>query len=258
MITRSYNLRNRKNIKQPCKVVEDSITTNPECDKKTDTNASETVSEVLPEAIVENQIPPATIDNGYEFNNYIYVSPHSLDKDLCNEIIKLFETSTNQHPGVISSGLNEKFKKTRDLHMNIEQDNFRTIDNILVQKLNRHIYNYMKATNEHYRVLTFGEVEDSGFNIQKYTKNVGYYHWHNDEHIKVQERKHRLLTYIWYLNDVHVGGETEFAGNYKIKPEAGKFVFFPASWTCPHRGIMPIDNDKYIITGWIYNSYDFR
>jgi hypothetical protein len=37
-----------------------------------------------------------------------------------------------------------------------------------------------------------------------------------------------------------------------VKPEAGKLLFFPATWTYPHRGMMPISNDKYIITGWIY------
>ena len=36
-----------------------------------------------------------------------------------------------------------------------------------------------------------------------------------------------------------------------IKPEAGKLLLFPASWTFPHCGQMPISHDKYIITGWL-------
>ena len=51
------------------------------------------------------------------------------------------------------------------------------------------------------------------------------------------------------------GGETQFWDNYKVKPQKGKLVLFPASWTYPHSGLMPISHDKYIITGWIY-SYD--
>ena len=61
-----------------------------------------------------------------------------------------------------------------------------------------------------------------------------------------------MFTYLWYLNTVIEGGETVFWDSYKIKPEAGKIVLFPACWTFPHTGKMPISNDKYIITGWIY------
>ena len=66
----------------------------------------------------------------------------------------------------------------------------------------------------------------------------------------------RKLTFLWYINDVEEGGETEFFGNHKIKPEAGKLILFPASWTFPHCGKMPISDDKYIITGWLWEHYD--
>jgi hypothetical protein len=63
---------------------------------------------------------------------------------------------------------------------------------------------------------------------------------------------HRVITYLWYLNDVNDGGETEFCGDFKVKPRAGKLVLFPASWCYPHKGIMPLSNNKYIITGWLH------
>jgi hypothetical protein len=52
------------------------------------------------------------------------------------------------------------------------------------------------------------------------------------------------------------GGETELCIDLKIKPEKGKLLIFPASWLYPHSGKMPISNDKYIVTGWIYAPYD--
>lgn len=51
------------------------------------------------------------------------------------------------------------------------------------------------------------------------------------------------------------GGETEFWSKYRIKPEAGKLVLFPASWAFPHRAIVPLSSDKYIITGWLWEYY---
>ena len=66
----------------------------------------------------------------------------------------------------------------------------------------------------------------------------------------------RHLTFLWYLNDVEEGGETEFWGQYGIKPEAGKLILFPASWTFPHKANVPISSDKYIITGWLWQHYN--
>ena len=61
-----------------------------------------------------------------------------------------------------------------------------------------------------------------------------------------------VITYIFYLNDVEEGGETEIRRKCKIKSKAGKLLLFPSCWTFPHRGVMPISDNKYIITGWLY------
>ena len=91
--------------------------------------------------------------------------------------------------------------------------------------------------------------------IQKYQKNKGKYVYHNDA--SFESTKYRVITYIWYLNDVEEGGETEFFGEYCVKPEKGKLVLFPASWTFPHCGKIPISHDKYIVTGWLYIEQSF-
>ena len=92
--------------------------------------------------------------------------------------------------------------------------------------------------------------------IQRYYKGKGKYIKHNDFAIKWDEKKYRVVTFLWYLNDVTEGGETEFWGSHKIKPEAGKLILFPACWSFPHSGLMPISHDKYILTGWLYLSVD--
>ena len=88
--------------------------------------------------------------------------------------------------------------------------------------------------------------------IQKYEQNKGKYIYHNDSSIKLDKNKFRVITFLWYLNDVEEGGETEFFGYYKIKPECGNILLFPSGWIYPHCGKMPISSDKYIITGWLY------
>ena len=67
---------------------------------------------------------------------------------------------------------------------------------------------------------------DRGYKIQR-TIPGGFYHWHND--FGVGDERHsdfgeRLVTFIWYLNDVDEGGETEFMDGTKVKPKQGSDV----------------------------------
>jgi hypothetical protein len=69
--------------------------------------------------------------------------------------------------------------------------------------------------------------------IQKYDKQKGRYIYHQDFSCDWKEKKYRVITFLWYLNDVEEGGETEFWNTHKIKPNKGKLLFFPATWDIP-------------------------
>jgi hypothetical protein len=86
--------------------------------------------------------------------------------------------------------------------------------------------------------------------IQKTDVGQGYHIWHFEQSSK--DSSQRMMAYIFYLNDVEEGGETEFLYLHKrIKPKAGTMILFPASYTHTHRGNPPLSSEKYIITGWI-------
>ena len=54
-----------------------------------------------------------------------------------------------------------------------------------------------------------------------------------------------------YLNNVKVGGETEFKyQNLKVKPKKGLSLIWPTDFTHVHRGIVAPKEDKWIVTGW--------
>jgi hypothetical protein len=185
---------------------------------------------------------------------YYYIKKEAISKETCQQIIELFEKS-NKYQGKTINGLNLSTKKTFEVL--IKGEEWLELDNILcncltnalieygnqVQTLcnNKIILNYLKSN-----IIT-----DTGYQIQKYIKYDGFYTWHNDSAIKNQKSQ-RIITFLWYLNDVEEGGETYFY-NGKVKPEAGKLLLFPATWTYNHKGNMPKSDDKYIITGWVYN-----
>ena len=85
------------------------------------------------------------------------------------------------------------------------------------------------------------------------SNNIKY---HDDFCITIENDNifYRKIVFIFYLNDVDTGGETELLDDYKIKPKAGRLLFFPATWTYPHRGCIPISDNKYIATGWLYEK----
>jgi len=180
---------------------------------------------------------------------YLEIYENVLSKELCSNIIELFLNEKNQHEGLTSGGVNKHTKNTKDFHLtNNATKEWIEIDNHLYNALNKCLTDY----REKYTAFQmFSEIKDTGFQVQRYIKNEGFYIYHND--FSADKEKYRILTFLFYLNDVEEGGETEFFyGKLKVKPEAGKCILFPASWTFPHTGIMPISNDKFIVTGWLH------
>lgn len=59
----------------------------------------------------------------------------------------------------------------------------------------------------------------------------------------------RYLVFLWYLNDVAEGGETEFVDlGLRIPPRAGRLLMFPPYWMFQHAGRAPMSGAKYILS----------
>lgn len=86
--------------------------------------------------------------------------------------------------------------------------------------------------------------------IQRYEPGMYYkdLHCENDGRYPYT---HRHLAYMTYLNDIEVGGGTEYpAQNLITKAEKGLTLIWPANWTHCHKGIVAPTETKYIVTGW--------
>jgi hypothetical protein len=208
------------------------------------------------------------IDDNFEndeYTKFIYTNSRSLPPELCKEIIEKFDESKNKYDGVTMSGVNKQIKDTKDLLMiGSEWEKIAvTLSNELYYCLKKHLNalstkDDFKSKNNNSTVadykIRFEDISIERFMAQKYKAREGRYVYHNDAMIDWPKNKKRFMTYLWYLNDVHEGGETTFNGEYQIKPTTGKLILFPACWTFPHCRKMPISSDKYIITGWIYTK----
>jgi hypothetical protein len=202
--------------------------------------------------------------NNNFINQLIYEKKTSLPSILCDDIINLYEQNSDKHyHGSTVSGVQKHLKDTTD--MLIPKD-YNNEENIVWQKIvetlhaelqeNVKIYTdnltFDKILKDNCKLLGSSELHIDNFMIQKYDKLSGKYVYHDDFVAEPINNRYRVITYIWYLNTVEEGGHTEFFGSHLIKPEKGKLLLFPSSWTFPHCGKVPISHDKYIITGWFY------
>lgn len=187
------------------------------------------------------------------FNKYqlIYEKPNSMTKELCKEFIELFTSETTLHPKISSITLlkneqnNATEKKRKYLH----------------KELCSHLDKYKNGINKSTRVLSSDnnkrdfkttdlKSDDVEFIIQK-DKYV------NSEENMVFEKRvskyTKILKFIWFLNDYD--GEILFWREHKIRPTIGTFLLFPTSWCFPYEELLPINFERYIITGYIQNDF---
>lgn len=187
-------------------------------------------------------------------NKFIWEKQNALSSEFCNEVIYKFERDLRKLPGKTLGGLSEK-KKSVDLAIT-NLKGWENIDKVFCDSLTQGVIEYRNYISENLQGCLDGlNLNDTGYQIQRTIGGEGYYHWHHD-FTRDNFNGTRWATFIWYLNDVDLGGETEFIDGTKIKPEEGKLIFFPATWDFVHRGIMPPKGIvKYLCTGWLYH-YD--
>ena len=186
------------------------------------------------------------------FDKFIWQKRNALSPQFCNALIAKFEVDDNKEQGITGGGINTKYKISTDLNISVF-DNYKYEDEVFFDSIKKGINEYCAYHTTLHPILQMQNnpnchIEDTGYQIQR-TRVGEYYKWHND--FGIFRNGVRLATYIWYLNDVDKGGETEFIDGTLIKPEQGKLVLFPAYWNYHHQGRPPISNTKYIVTGWL-------
>ena len=181
-----------------------------------------------------------------KFTDFIYVERDALPKSFCNNVIEKFEQDDRKRQGQVGGGVQLDIKRSSDLSIS-ELDDWKSYDQAFFKSLNGGLKKYIRFLPEEYmKHRALSELgNDTGYQIQR-TQPNDYYIWHHDQTTT------RLVTFIWYLNDIKDGGYTEFIDGTRIQPEAGKLIIFPATWDFLHRGVSPKTETKYLCTGWVH------
>ncbi|MBE9549587.1 MAG: 2OG-Fe(II) oxygenase [Proteobacteria bacterium] len=220
--------------------------------------------------------------------NFIEAYTSALTDQFCDQCIGKFESSLNTHSGKTGFGFDPDRKNSTDITLNNFPDEWQNeivqLQHTVLTGLCSYIrtYPFLLAgaiALQHQdksgvvRNIEYTDVEQmddatlrqiimkvyrlGNINIQKYQQNQGgYFHWHSEHFPHPQDPAnlslHRTLLWMFYLNDVEEGGETDFYyQDVRVKPAKGTLVIAPAGFTHTHRGAMPVSSDKYIFTSWV-------
>ncbi|WP_028767031.1 2OG-Fe(II) oxygenase [Shewanella fidelis] len=217
--------------------------------------------------------------------DFIEVYPNALPNEFCDELVRQFDNHSGVQAGRTGGGVDTSKKVSLDLMLDAHPDLAVMKNRLLgytLANVTRYFDKYSLALMGAVAVNVAGENGESitltpdnyqkygknraealvkylyrsgTINIQKYPKaKGGYPHWHSEQFPQQghNEALHRVVLYMFYLNDVEEGGETEFYyQNKRVKPKKGTMVIAPAGFTHSHRGNMPKSHDKYIATSWI-------
>lgn len=196
--------------------------------------------------------------------SFIYEELNTLPNVLCDYIIKEYENDDTKEPGCIGYEriVKTSLKKSMDLPLK-HGTRWDAIHLTLREIVLKSLQKYLKHLNDNVlqSIGGMGNILDpmlgnqtimTNMQVQKY--EVGdYFKWHID----VGKNTHqRILAFIIYLNTMEdgCGGETEFIDGTIIRPEIGKLIIFPTTWTNIHRCVEIKSCSKYILTGFVLNS----
>lgn len=170
--------------------------------------------------------------------------------DFCDRVIEEFE---KQHKLGCTRTRHDNIRRDNQINLNEYESNFRN------SELSEEFFKEIQAgVDEYIQELGLQNIFADGlwFKDMLVQRNKAdnfeaYSTWHCEASTKLNTD--RALTYVLYLNDDYKGGETQFMyQKLNVKPQKGKLVFFPASFTHVHRGNMITEGTKYIITGWCF------
>jgi len=177
----------------------------------------------------------------------------------CSNIISFCEENKDlSFQGKTMGGIKLDTKVSYDWYLEqtsgVPQNKSQEFDKRVFDKL-WEVLNLYKNVTPQLSNSTNGSVcmtNDTGYQIQKYPKNIGFYNEHIDGAPWTGIPARRTLGVIVYLNTIVDGGGTGFpAHDLIIDAVAGRVAVFPASWTHPHSGLMPLSDDKWIISTFV-------
>ena len=183
-----------------------------------------------------------------KLTDYIKCYDGLVDEDFCTEIREAFDSTDHeyldreQRPSFHELNISQKYLEKDPKWISIQtkvQNVFIDAVELYMQSLDLGPDFPAKYAFEQFRIKMY---EDNDYDQFKDHVDVGDYN-----------SARRFLVGFLYLNDVTVGGHTNFPKlEYSVSPVCGRILLFPATWQWRHSGLPPVSSKKYILGTYLH------
>jgi hypothetical protein len=179
-----------------------------------------------------------------QLSHFIRSYENALSAEFCGRVIDLFESGRSKpkrNGATVRSGLAESSWLELDLS-ECTEFNFR---NVIMNCL-RH-YKSLYEKDCAIRPPLPEPLEYAPLIVKRYDPGgTDRFQPHYDA---IGPVANRYMVFLWYLNNVESGGETDFVDlGTRSTASTGKLLMFPPYWMYRHAGLPPISNPKYILS----------
>lgn len=183
----------------------------------------------------------------HDLRRYVQVFDDALPAAFCEQLIASFRQMTERHV-VRGKG----WRAGLDASAWTELDVTPLADDAFKGFFYKQIDDYLALYNQQFGLtipVPASSLLDS-LRIKRYTAGSGEaFQPHFDS---LGEVSNRYMVFLWYLNDVEEGGETEFCDlGIKVNARTGRLLMFPPYWMYQHAGRPPLSGDKYILSTYL-------
>lgn len=183
-----------------------------------------------------------------DLNDLIHIYPNSLEDHVCDYLVNYFEQNLNYQERIY----NDKYPNFTQLNLSEVCETGET------DEFTESIHNYILEKVISYRDLYYECIDERVFpdthtleqlRIKRYNPDgIDQFDTHVD--VTDHDSAKRYLSFMWYLNDVEVGGKTIFL-DYSVTPKKGTLLLFPPLWMYPHKGEPPSSSPKYLLSTYL-------
>lgn len=182
-----------------------------------------------------------------DVRSYVQVFDESLPIAFCEQMVASFRQMTGRHV-VRSKGWRQGLEDSSWTELDITPLADDAFKGFFYGKIDEYLDRYNRRLGLTIPVPTSALL--SPLRIKRYVAGSGEaFQPHFDS---IGEVANRYLVFLWYLNDVDDGGETEFCDlGLKVQARTGRLLMFPPYWMYQHAGRPPLSGDKYILSTYL-------
>jgi len=190
---------------------------------------------------------PDAVAAGARLGRCVQVFDGALTPAFCRQMIESFDTFERFH---VANGRGHRagLEESAWHELNITPISDAAFRGFFIREMDIHLARYNERLGLTIPVPWRPKIDD--LCIKRYRASAGErFQPHFDA---LDEKAGRYLVFLWYLNDVEEGGETEFCNlDLRVQARAGRLLMFPPYWMFQHAGLAPRSNDKYIISTYL-------